>query len=190
MYRDFFHQKYTELRLQAEDKLAQGQAHAKIPLPVDIEALKHEVAVQQIELEMQHDELLKSHHELGELRAQAERGRIRYQQFFNLTSAGLLVLNTRGVITECNKAAADVLGQDAAGLVGRTLAEFVSPPDRMNFDILFKQEINNQSGNRIGVRLSDKKEKTTPVSLAVTVLEQGIGSDKEYLVTLVNGKHE
>jgi hypothetical protein len=68
--------------------------------------------------------------------------------------------------------------------VGRTLAEFVAPQDRMNFDVLCKQEIKNRSGSRIDFHLSNKKENTTLVRLLITPLDEEGAREKQFLMTL------
>lgn len=190
MYRGSYLLKYSELRQQAESRLAQGEATPDILETNDLGGLRHEVSVQQVELEMQHDELLRAHRELGELRMQAERGREQYYNLFMMAPVGLLVLDNKGIITKCNLVFARMTGQEAGSLVGRTLAEFVAQRDRMNFDILFKQEINNRVGNRIDFHLSDKKGKTTHVRLSLTLLESEGGNGQECLITLADAAHE
>lgn len=185
MHRDIYLRKYTSLRKQAEAKLALGEIPTGLNASDDIDAMRHEMAVQHIELEMQHDELLQAHHALTELRLQAEHLRSRYQNFFNLTPAGMLVLTVRGNITECNLAFAQITGQPPGNVPGRTLAEFVSPDDRMNFDILFKQEIQHPSGRQIAIRLLSKQGAETPVTLSITTLSPDAGDQEAYLVTAI-----
>jgi len=184
MYRELYKQKFVELRKKAEDTVAQGQSSAFPPVTGDITGLQHEVSVQQVELEMQHDELLRTHHALGELRLQAEREKRQYQQLFNIAPVGLLVLDDRGVIVKCNQAFTQMVNRAQGVLMGRTLAEFVAPRDRMNFDVLCKQEIKNRSGSRIDFCLSDKNGNTTLVRLRITPLDEEGARQKEFLMTL------
>lgn len=190
MDRELYLRKFDELRIQAEKRLAEGLAQPDVAPVIDIKGLQHEVQVQQVELEMQHDELLKAHHELGELRLLAEREREHYRKLFNLAPVGLLVLDSKGVIKECNQAFARMVGQGAEALPGRTLAEFVQQQDRMNFDVLYKQEIKHSVGRKIRFRLNDKGEQTTPVLLSVVAVEPGAEVQKEYLLSLVEAHDE
>jgi len=191
MYRELFERKYSEMRAKAEQMLTNAQEPSDVPKMTNIKELQHEVAVQQVELEMQHDELLKAYADLGNLRIHAEYERERYRQFFIHTSAGLVVLTSRGTITECNPAFARMVGKDVKNLVRRTLAEFVSPQDRMNFDIQFRDEINNRSGCKILFSLENKtQEKKTPVSLSISLLSQVSDIDEANLVTLEIRPHE
>lgn len=184
MHRELFKRKYDELRRQAEHSLANGKADRYVPESADVTTLQHEVSVQHVELEMQHDELLKAHHDLGELRLRAEHKREQYQQLFNLAPVGMVVLDVRGVIVKCNRAFSTMVGHGEHAPEGRTLAEFVAPQDRMNFDILYKQELNNRAGNAIDFKLTDKKGGDTAVRLRVAPLENGSLQDQEYLVAL------
>jgi PAS domain S-box-containing protein len=184
MFRGAFLHKYDKLRARAEESLARGEVRMEIPQSGDIQQLSHELAVQQVELEMQHDELLRANHELGELRNQAELAREHYRKIFGLASAGLLVLSSRGIIAECNQSFARMAGQARESLAGRTLAEFVAQEDRMNFDVLFKQEINHPAGRKIAFRVTDKKERLTSVMLSVVSLGDDDAIPEAYLATL------
>lgn len=190
MNRKLFHRKYLELRNQAEAILANGQESPQIATTTNLGELQHEVAVQQIELEMQHDELMRTHHELGELLGRTERERDYYQRLFDMAPLGMLVLTSNGVIRACNQAFSRSVAQAASGLAGRTLAEFVASQDRMNFDILLREEIKHLAGRKISFHLTDKKNKSIAVVLMLSALERTADIGTEYLAMLMELPHE
>ncbi|MCB9701910.1 MAG: response regulator [Myxococcales bacterium] len=85
---------------------------------LDLAGLVHELHVQQIELEMQNESLLRAQDEL-------EASRRRYLDLFELAPFGYLTLDGRGAIVEANAAAARLLGLDRATLVGLPFGRFV-----------------------------------------------------------------
>ena len=89
----------------------------------------HELQVHQIELEMQNEELLRSHVELG---AQREK----YFERFDLAPVGYLVLDDKGIVREANITAAHLLGVERQLLVGQPLSAFVASPDQDAFYLL------------------------------------------------------
>lgn len=89
----------------------------------DTVALLHELAVHQIELDMQNDELRTAQLELDDQRA-------RYFDLFNLAPVGYLTLDDKEVVVEANSTAAILLGIGIHRLVGQPLSAFVHEEDR------------------------------------------------------------
>jgi PAS domain S-box-containing protein len=78
----------------------------------------HELQVHQIELEMQNEELRKTHLELDALRA-------RYFDLYDLAPISYCTVSEQGVILEANLAAAELLGEARSQLVGQRISRYI-----------------------------------------------------------------
>lgn len=144
----------TALRAKAE-QLSQALSHEPHHAGSDnMSNLLHELSVHQIELEMQHDELLKANHELSEARVLAEQSRDQFSLLFNLAPVSFVVLDKRGIIRQCNQAFETLTGMDAAKLFGKTLAEFIDQRDRLAFDIQIKHLAQSPQSAPLEIRIS------------------------------------
>jgi len=109
----------NDLRKLAENVASKNRLRPeRILAPEQADQVFHELRVHQIELEMQNDELRRSHQEL-------EASRDRYFQLFELAPIGYLTINQREVIVEANQSASKMLGIKAGGLIGRPFTHFV-----------------------------------------------------------------
>jgi len=81
-------------------------------------ALRHELNVQQIELEMQNNELLQS-------RAALETSQARYFDLYDLAPVGYCTLSETGLVIEANSAAAAILDIGRDELVKQPIARFI-----------------------------------------------------------------
>jgi len=89
----------------------------------DLERLRHELQVYEIELELRTEELQCTLEEL-------EAAKARYLDLYEHTPVGYLTLDEQGVIREANPCAAGMLGVALESLPGQTLSRFISPGDR------------------------------------------------------------
>ncbi|MDD1638250.1 MAG: PAS domain-containing protein [Methylococcaceae bacterium] len=111
------------IRKQAEVMLSKsGRDLARMP-SADIEKLLFELQVHQIELEMQNEELKRTHQELS-------ASRDDFAQIYNLSPVAYLSLNEQGIIRKANIAAAQLLGGSKEGLVNKKLGKFIHPSDQ------------------------------------------------------------
>lgn len=83
------------------------------------EALLHEVLVHKVELEMQIEELRRSHAAMAEARG-------RYADLYDFGSVGYLTLDREGQIYEVSLSAAAMLGVNRAKLINARFGKFVS----------------------------------------------------------------
>jgi len=89
----------------------------------DPEIMLHELRVQQIELEMQNEELLRSHQELEDSRA-------RYFELYNFAPVGYLTINDKGAISKANLAFAALLAAPMKMLVRHPITQFIFREDQ------------------------------------------------------------
>ncbi|HEY3278585.1 MAG TPA: ATP-binding protein [Syntrophorhabdaceae bacterium] len=105
------------LRQKAEQCLSGKQSNERSGDPA---ALIHELEVHEIELEMQNDELQKSHLEV-------EASREKYFELYDLAPVGYLSLDEEGLILELNLTAAGLLGIERGYLVNEPFSRFIRP---------------------------------------------------------------
>jgi len=118
-----------ELRRRAKKSLREGKT--VIPestSPTEAIKLFHELAVHQIELEMQNEELCRTQTALnGE--------QTRYFDLYNLAPNGYLTVNAENVIQEINLAAVSSLGLERGKLISQPLNRFIMQEDLDIFDM-------------------------------------------------------
>lgn len=100
----------------------------------NVESLLHELQVHQIELEMQNEELRKSHEAL-------ERSRDRYVDLYEFSPFSYVSINRQAMISEINLAGCDLLGIERKKLINRRFATFVSLQDTDRWSQLFHKLI-------------------------------------------------
>lgn len=120
------------------ESLPCGQVHVDEFCPV--ERMRHELGVQQIELEVQNQELRES-------RQQIENARDRYSHLYDFAPVGYVTLDLQGAIRQINLTGAAMLGSERNKLVGKPLALWLHE----NCLAAFAQHLNRvfQSSERI-----------------------------------------
>jgi PAS domain S-box-containing protein len=99
-------------------------------------AMTHELEVNSIELEMQHDELSRLHSEL-------QVSRNKYVDLFESSPTGYVTLNTKGLIETTNVTFAEQVGMFRGTLVSMPFFRLVCHPDRN----ILHQHIKNALGS-------------------------------------------
>jgi PAS domain S-box-containing protein len=124
------------LRKKAEAQLAhapQAEAPAR-----SVEALVHELRVQQIELEMQNEELRLS-------QAALEESRDRYLDLYEFAPVGYLTLSRDALISEINLTGASLLRVERKKLISRGFSTFVTPEDRDRWNQIFMHTVQHNN---------------------------------------------
>lgn len=112
-------------------------------------------------------ELLARTQQLAESHSECDRERQRYLDLFQLCPDPYLVTNSRGKISEANRAAGEMAGCPSGELVGMAIQELVHPDEREAFEGRIS-EINRLSridGWEVRLHLDDSK--TVPVAVTV-----------------------
>jgi len=91
--------------------------------PEELRKILHELRVHQIQLEMQNEELRRTHAELD-----AQRG--RYFDLYDMAPAGYITISTQGVILEANLTVCDMLGETRNMLTQRPFSKFIHSDDQ------------------------------------------------------------
>lgn len=148
---------FQDLRTAAEQQLETG-LHPALPVLETPEALRHELSVHQIELEVQNEELQRT---LGQLR-QAHQ---RYVGLYDFAPLGYFTLSREGTIREANLRAGRLLGVERSRLVGRRLAQFTAPESRSALAVLLPRLLVSGDGLVAELRLQRADGSTFPVRL-------------------------
>lgn len=117
------------LRTQAETMLA-SLAPTEPPLR-PVEAMVHELLVHKVELEMQIEELRRTHTAM-------EEARDNFVDLYDLGSVGYITLSALGLIHEINRTAAALFGDQGGTLVHCRFAKLVATIDEARWQRLFR----------------------------------------------------
>jgi hypothetical protein len=130
--------------------------------------LNHELAVHQVELELQNEEL-------KEARTAEQEVSDRYTELYDFAPLGYFTLSTEGKITEANICGSQMLGKDRSALKNNLFGYFVLGPTKPVFNNFLKQIFDS------------KTKETCEVSLAI---ESGIQIDVQLTgIISGNGNH-
>lgn len=174
-----------ELRKRAEKRLTDFDGEEPNPeTPPDAQELIHNLQVHRIELELQNEELMRTQTSL-------EEAKDRFATLYNLAPVGYLSLDSVGVIRRHNLTFVERLGRAGEELIGRRLADFMTPDAAQRFLSRFNAFFRNPAGKRIdatfaggerGPRVlelsgrklpgSDGEEEPTLLMVALDVTEQ------------------
>jgi len=136
--------KVAALRKRAEKPLRESGTAAR-PIPKDdVLELIHELEVHQVELDMQNEELRRSHSEI-------EQARKKYFDLYDLAPVGYVSLDRNGCIREINLTGALIIGQSRRELIGSRFARVVEPARRHLFHQFCRRLF--ESGKRGNVEL-------------------------------------
>ena len=116
------------LRRKAEKALREAPEKPALTSGTDLTRLTHELAVHQIELEMQNEELRRSQEEL-------ERSHAEYADLYDFAPVGYLTFDKTGLVTKANLTACNLLGIERSLFVKKPFALFVHPESQDAFHI-------------------------------------------------------
>jgi PAS domain S-box-containing protein len=138
--------KFAALRQRSEEAL-QGQPVNLTDLsPLDIQALIHNLQVHQLELELQNEELRRTHLDL-------QAARDRYADLYNFAPVGYFTLDANGAIVEANLTGATLLNVARSALIGVPLARFVAKEDWDKYAVYRVRLGQSQEPHRLQIKL-------------------------------------
>ena len=112
----------------------------------DIQKLLFEFQVHQIELELQNEELKRTHQELSVSRDD-------FAHIYNLSPVAYLTLNEQGVINKANMAAAQLLGFTKEAMADKKLGKFIHPSDQDKYYYFLQDLVTEQANQILNARL-------------------------------------
>jgi PAS domain S-box-containing protein len=167
------------LRAEAEARFARAPPESNRAQSTS--ALLHELQVHQIELEMQNEELRRDHLELEEANA-------RFVDLYDFAPVGYLTLDTRGVITGANLTAADLLGKERKGLLGRRFPALVPSADADRWHRFFSALV--QQDQRAACRLALSRGDGSTFDAHLACERRGEGSAEPSVRVVLNDVSE
>src|SRR4030042_5550177 len=144
-------EKMGELRQRAE-KLLEGKNGKQVMSTNDIIKLSQELAVHQIELEMQAEELRRAQIEV-------EKSRDKYCELFDFAPLGHFTLNENNIITEANLAAARLLNVERRDLVRSKFTKFIAPESQDIFYSVYRKDY--EPGEKRSCELNLRRKNST-----------------------------
>ncbi len=136
--------------------------HKPIVLPVEkadeFQTLIHELHVHQIELEIQNEELRSAQRDL-------EITRNQYADLFEKAPVGYLILDGSGLIQRSNKTYADMVGKNAAQLLQRPFADYLTKSARHVFLSQYKSFFRQPEKKRMDLKIKTKEANDRTISL-------------------------
>lgn len=125
----------VNLRTQAETILSATQVLKQPLSPEDMERALHELRVHQIELEMQNEELRRTHLELDDAHS-------NYFDLYDLAPVGYCTVDESGRILQANLMACSLLGMTRDSLNQQLFSRFICKEDK-DLDYLLRKKILN-----------------------------------------------
>jgi len=125
-------EKVDKLRQQAE-KLLENKTGKQVMSTDDMFKLSHELAVHQIELEMQAEELRAAQLDI-------EKSRDKYIELFDFAPLGYFTLNKNNIIIEANLTAARLLNVERRDLIKSKFTRFIAPDSQDTFYLVYRQD--------------------------------------------------
>ena len=175
------------LRKQAEERLRHLESlqQSKIFDSAETRRLIHELNVHQIELEMQNEELQRTHLELDELQA-------RYFDLYNLAPVGYCTIGDKGVIQEANLTAANLLGISPRDLNKQSFSRFVQNDDQDIYYLFKKQLFETSNAQTCEVRLirQDGTSFWAQLEATISLDEHGKAASRVVLSNISNRKRD
>jgi diguanylate cyclase (GGDEF)-like protein/PAS domain S-box-containing protein len=104
----------------------------------DLKKLAHELAVHQVELEIQNEELRRS-------RTQAEEARNRYLDLYDFAPVGYFTLDEHSRIVEANLTGCQMLKVERQGLLKKNFAKYIDPEDADVFYFYRQKTLDNSA---------------------------------------------
>jgi PAS domain S-box-containing protein len=149
--------KVDKLRLQAE-KLLEKKTGKQVMSTDDMFKLSHELAVHQIELEMQAEELRTAQLDI-------EKSRDKYIELFDFAPLGYFTLSKNNIIIEANLTAARLLNVDRRSLIGAKFPTFIAPDSQDTFYLVYQQDFSPGEKKDCELFMRRKNDLNFPVSM-------------------------
>ena len=169
----------TDLRRRAKEFLHKTPSDMKEMTAEDLKSLIEELKVHQVELEMQGDELRKSHLELEEFRD-------RYLDLYDFASVGYFTVSEKGMILEANLTAATLLGVARSTLVGMAFSGFIAEEDKDLFYFHRRKLLESRDRERYELKFVKKDGREFYAGLECVYVEKPEQELKGFRISLID----
>ena len=138
-----------------------------------------ELRIHQVELELQNDELKRTHLELAS-------SRDHFAEIYNFAPVGYLSLDARGIIRDANLTAAAMLGLERSRLPGSRFSRYVAPTSQDAFFLLQRKMVATDASERAEIELRAAGGRSLTVELHSAMRANDTGPRREWLLALVD----
>lgn len=150
-----------ELREKAETRAREAAGVDEHPeTTADLTTLVHELRVHQIELELQNEELRRTHDVI-------EAARAEYADLYDHAPVGYFSLDESAVITRANETFASFVGLPRDRLVGRSVSSLLVPEARDGFLRRFRALFREPEGKSLDARFAGEAGRERVLHLTV-----------------------
>jgi len=140
---------FIKLRKRAEEILTERTGNGGKPSGIDLMESIHEIEVNQVELELQNEELLRARKEL-------EDSRNRFYDLYNSAPVGFVTLSPKKLIVRINRTAKEMLAP--LGIVGHgeAFSNWIDPRDYPQYHACLKKVLEGGGRHACEVRLTGR----------------------------------
>jgi PAS domain S-box-containing protein len=124
--------KFDALRIKAEELLSLHGDPSEKPFGGDLLKIIHELHTFQIELEIQNEELVRTHQALM-------RSQMLYADLYDNAPVGYITLDKKGIIQRANMKFAEMLSMERAALIHQRFSQYIAFEDK---DICYQHLLN------------------------------------------------
>jgi PAS domain S-box-containing protein len=125
---------FQTLYKRAEEILSAADKAIKDGSASEMSKLIHELKIYQVELEMQNEELRKS-------QSETERSRKAYQDLWELSPVGHLIVDFAGRVIAVNRAVQRLFGRPENALLNERFSTLVAPESRVPVRLMFERAV-------------------------------------------------
>jgi len=158
-----------DLRKKAEKLHKKSEVDTSDLSQLELQKLIEELQIHQIELQVQNEELRDS-------REENEAAKKKYFNLFDLAPVGYMVLDKKGVITECNLKATEILGRRKDHMFNKPFVSFLDAISMSKFYEFFEYAQHNRLHEEFELLIQKQKEKRH-LQLAISLF-----TDSQYLI--------
>jgi PAS domain S-box-containing protein len=172
---------FDGLRKRAEawrDRKEQ-ETSSRQPSPEQDRKLIQELNTYRIELELQNEDLRQAQAEL-------EKTRRKYIDLYDFAPVGYLTLNDKGLISEANLTAADMLGMPRGRLLNRSISAFIVNDDQNIYYLSRKKLLATGKNQACELRIKRDSAQAFPVLMESTVNPEIDGGSGQFRIILID----
>ena len=167
----------SELRKQAETKLAAEATGSSKLSSQDSQTLIHELRTHQIELEMQNEELRRSEHALT-------TARDKYSDLYDFAPVGYVTINEKGLTLQANLTLADLLEIERDLLINQPFSTFIAAEDQDIFYHHRRAVLTSSTQQCCEIQLKKESGETFWARFESTVAKYAGETDQQLLMTV------
>ena len=165
-----------ELRRLAEKRLQKQTQRGTDPETMpELQRIVHELAVHQIELEMQNDELQQA-------RAELESLLVQYTDLYDFAPVGYFTLNKSGLILKLNLTGARMLDVNRSQLINQKFTRFITADSRLLFTAFLEKVFDGHSQETAVIGLQKEAGEKIIVRIEASARED----EQECLTALID----